>query len=80
MNLIKYAINSGATCIDAKEKAQEQFATEIMNSFEGTAWKGGCKSWYIAEDGQVRSLWPHNVLSFMKMLKNTDFNESYTKA
>lgn len=80
MDLIKYTINSGSTCIDAKEKAQEQFATEVMGAFEGTAWKGGCKSWYITESGQVRSLWPYNVLNFMKMLKNTDFNQSYVKA
>jgi hypothetical protein len=72
-------MKNNATVIDVKEKAQEQFATEIMGSFEGTAWKGGCKSWYITKDGEVRSLWPFNVMAFMKMLKKTDYNESYIR-
>lgn len=80
VNVIKYAVKNGYTTIDVKEKEQEKFAAEIMGSFEGTAWKGGCKSWYITEKGEVRSLWPFNVLSFMKMLKNTDYSESYISA
>lgn len=77
--MIEYMMKNQITSLDPTEKAQETFSSGLQARFEGTVWRGGCESWYINKHGDIQTLWPSTVTSFIKMLKHTDYEENYIK-
>lgn len=46
-----------ATRIDATPAAMTRFIADIDRAFPGTAWAGGCRSWYLDAAGRNIALW-----------------------
>lgn len=44
--------------IEPKQTAVDSYNSLIKSGFEGTAWKGGCQSWYLDNEGNP-VLWPY---------------------
>jgi cyclohexanone monooxygenase len=59
--------------VDVRPEAQERHNEEIQERMVGTVWTaGGCKSWYLTEDGVNRTLWPSYSNEFRRSLERFD--------
>lgn len=47
----------GQSRVEATQAAEQKFIDRIDRAFPGTAWAGGCNSWYIDATGQNIALW-----------------------
>ncbi|KAI8147577.1 hypothetical protein BJV82DRAFT_710071 [Fennellomyces sp. T-0311] len=72
---IKHLQRKNLAAIEPKESAQEAFVTKLQKSFEGTAWKGGCSSWYLNDAGEIFGLWSGTIMSFWWALRNPNFGD-----
>jgi cation diffusion facilitator CzcD-associated flavoprotein CzcO len=49
----------GATALDVRQSAQDEFNREIQHKLAEGVWtKGGCQSWYLDAKGVNRTIWP----------------------
>jgi cation diffusion facilitator CzcD-associated flavoprotein CzcO len=56
----------GAEAIDVHRTVQERYNAAVQDAMQGTVWTdGGCRSWYLSDDGSNHTLWP----SFSDALK-----------
>lgn len=46
------------TSIGVRDGAQQAFNDRIQAELDNTVWSTGCKSWYLDEHGNNRTLWP----------------------
>ncbi|KAI9264197.1 hypothetical protein BDA99DRAFT_580345 [Phascolomyces articulosus] len=72
---IKRLIKKDLAAIEPKKEAQEKFVADVQKGFEGTVWKGGCKSWYMNKNGEIYSLWSGSITSFYFALRKPIFND-----
>ncbi len=60
---------SNLASVEVRPDAQELHNEEIQEKMVGTVWTGGgCKSWYLTEDGINRTLWPSYSDAFKRQL------------
>jgi hypothetical protein len=51
--------------LDVKPAAQERFNDRLQRRMSKTVWTvGGCRSWYLDENGVNRALWPGSSAGF----------------
>jgi cation diffusion facilitator CzcD-associated flavoprotein CzcO len=63
----------GADRIEVTPEAQRAFNDQIIERMDGTVWvTGGCKSWYLTEDGHSGVLWPGFSTVFRRELSKLD--------
>jgi cation diffusion facilitator CzcD-associated flavoprotein CzcO len=55
--LLKRMREERGTRVCAKPEAEAQFIARIDDAFPGTAWAGGCRSWYLDSHGHNIALW-----------------------
>ena len=56
--------------VDVRPDAQDRHNEQIQERMVGTVWTGGgCKSWYLTEDGVNRTLWPSYSNEFKRSLE-----------
>ncbi|CAO0799620.1 unnamed protein product [Mucor circinelloides] len=79
IKMMSYMIKNRIICLDPTEKAQDTFSSDLQSRFKGTVWRGGCDSWYINKHGDIQTLWPSTVTSFINMLKYTDYDANFIK-
>lgn len=48
----------GKRALDVRPEAQAQFLAEVDDRLGRTVWASGCMSWYLADDGKNRTIWP----------------------
>lgn len=53
---LKYAMKHNLAAFEPEKRAQDKFVKDLKKAFENTVWKGGCNSWYLNEEGDVRIL------------------------
>lgn len=80
INLVNQALAAmrrrGADRIEVTAEAQRSFNDELVKRMEGTVWvTGGCKSWYLTEDGHSGVLWPGFSSVFRRELSRLDESE-----
>jgi cation diffusion facilitator CzcD-associated flavoprotein CzcO len=66
----------GARWIEASAEAQAGFIAGLDRRFVGTAWAGGCRSWYLDANGQNIALWIGSVLGYrrrVRSIRNDDY-------
>jgi cation diffusion facilitator CzcD-associated flavoprotein CzcO len=68
-DLVDDAREAGAARIEARPEAETRFMQAIDAAFPGTAWAGGCKSWYIDEGGHNIALWVGPSLAYRWRLR-----------
>jgi cation diffusion facilitator CzcD-associated flavoprotein CzcO len=66
----------GTDRIEVTPEAQRAFNDELVERMDGTVWvTGGCKSWYLTEDGHSGVLWPGFSSVFRRELSELDESE-----
>ena len=60
--------------IEVRQDAQERFNDKIRKQLQHTVWNsGGCKSWYLDENGQNTTLWPGFTWQYWLKTRQADF-------
>ncbi|MBE2261714.1 MAG: NAD(P)/FAD-dependent oxidoreductase [Burkholderiaceae bacterium] len=66
----------GAAAFDVKPQAQAAFNAEVQRRLARSVWNtGGCKSWYLSEDGRNHVLWPDFTFRFRQRLSRFDWRD-----
>ncbi|HQW80551.1 MAG TPA: NAD(P)/FAD-dependent oxidoreductase [Pseudomonadota bacterium] len=55
--------------VEAESAAMTRFMIDIDRAFPGTAWAGGCKSWYLDAKGRNIALWVGLTLTYRWRLR-----------
>ncbi|MGV0737789.1 FAD-dependent oxidoreductase [Mycobacterium syngnathidarum] len=56
-----------STRVEVKSHVQQQFNRNLQRASHGTVWtSGGCRSWYLDDDGVNRAIWPGSTLSYWR--------------
>jgi cation diffusion facilitator CzcD-associated flavoprotein CzcO len=67
--LINDVETSGKRRVEATPEAEAGFMRDIDAAFPGTAWAGGCKSWYLDHRGHNIALWVGPSLAYRWRLR-----------
>lgn len=60
----------GAAAVDVRPAAQAAHNAELTRRLDGTVWlTGGCKSWYLTDEGHTGVLWPGFSTEFRRSLR-----------
>ncbi|MCC9309726.1 NAD(P)/FAD-dependent oxidoreductase [Kitasatospora sp. RB6PN24] len=66
----------GATALHPTERAQRVWNQRLQHKMARTVWTtGGCRSWYLTEDGKNTTLWPGSTSSFRRATRRIDLAE-----
>ncbi|MGF1430674.1 flavin-containing monooxygenase [Kitasatospora sp. LaBMicrA B282] len=66
----------GATALQPTERAQRHWNQRLQHRMERTVWTtGGCRSWYLTEDGKNTTLWPGSTSAFRRATRRLDLTE-----
>jgi quinol monooxygenase YgiN len=49
---------AGASTIEVRRHAADEFDRELRAALEDTVWHTGCTSWYVDENGNDPNQWP----------------------
>jgi cation diffusion facilitator CzcD-associated flavoprotein CzcO len=62
--------------IDVRREVQDRYNVRVQRRMRGTVWTdGGCKSWYLRDDGTNRTLWPSFSDTFKRRLARFDLGD-----
>ncbi|ORZ00368.1 putative flavin-containing monooxygenase [Syncephalastrum racemosum] len=75
LKALKQMIRKDVAAIEPKQSATDEYAEKLQKSLKGTVWKGGCKSWYLNENGDVYGVWPGTIFSFWRELRQADLSK-----
>jgi len=64
LSLLEAMQSRGAQSVCPTAESQRDFINGIDQRFAGTAWAGGCRSWYLNERGQNIALWIGSSLGY----------------
>jgi hypothetical protein len=57
-------------------RAQRHWNQWLQHRMERTVWTtGGCRSWYLTEDGKNTTLWPGSTSAFRRATRRIDLTE-----
>ncbi|MFE9424901.1 flavin-containing monooxygenase [Kitasatospora sp. NPDC006697] len=66
----------GATALQPTERAQRHWNQRLQHKMARTVWTtGGCRSWYLTEDGKNTTLWPGSTSSYRRATRRIDLTE-----
>ncbi|WP_083976068.1 flavin-containing monooxygenase [Kitasatospora azatica] len=66
----------GATALQPTRRAQRHWNQRLQHKMARTVWTtGGCRSWYLTEDGKNTTLWPGSTGSFRRATRRLDLTE-----
>ena len=67
---------AGAGTIEVTAKAQAAYNAWLQRRMKRTVWlTGGCKSWYLSDDGVNRTLYPGPSSEFWRSLRKVKLDE-----
>jgi cation diffusion facilitator CzcD-associated flavoprotein CzcO len=67
LDALRLLDRTGATALDTRRDRQVAYNIATQRKFAGTVWTaGGCKSWYLDEDGRNRTIWPNFTFVFRR--------------
>jgi cation diffusion facilitator CzcD-associated flavoprotein CzcO len=62
----------GATYLEVREDAQQEFVGKVQGELDGTVWQSGCDSWYIDDQGRNSYIWPHFTFAYWRRTRRLD--------
>ena len=65
-----------AVTVEATERAQRAYLQRVDRQFAASAWNGGCRSWYLDDQGQNIALWTGTCLAYRRLLRRLN-SEDY---
>jgi cation diffusion facilitator CzcD-associated flavoprotein CzcO len=70
---VGYARDHGVAAVEPTRAAQEAFTARVDQLGAGSVWTGGgCKSWYLNENGRNTNIWPGSTLEFRRRTLHFD--------
>lgn len=79
MQCLSYMREHEVRSLNVKPEIQAQFFADIQRRMQKTVWlSGGCRSWYLTEDGQNYTLWPGYTAEYwlkMRRFQPQDFEQ-----
>jgi cation diffusion facilitator CzcD-associated flavoprotein CzcO len=73
---IGYARAHSIASVEPTSAAQSAFTAEVDRLSEGTVWtSGGCKSWYLNENGRNINIWPGSTLGYHRRTMRFDASQ-----
>jgi cation diffusion facilitator CzcD-associated flavoprotein CzcO len=73
---IRYAQTHSVTSVEPTPAAQHAYTAEVDRLSAGTVWTaGGCKSWYLNDDGRNTNLWPASTFRYRRRARR--FNPAH---
>lgn len=60
---------AGAEAIEPRAEAQARFIADLDHRFRGTAWAGGCRSWYLDACGRNIALWIGSARAYRRITR-----------
>lgn len=59
--------------LEVSDRAMDRFAQEMRTRLSGSVWnQGGCRSWYLDEEGRNVTLWPGQVTEYQRRTRRVD--------
>lgn len=59
----------GAGSAEPTAQAQADFIDQLDRRFRGTAWAGGCRSWYLDRKGRNIALWVGTAMAYRRLTR-----------
>jgi cation diffusion facilitator CzcD-associated flavoprotein CzcO len=70
---VAYARDHALAAVESTTAAQQTYATEVDKLGAGSVWTaGGCKSWYLNENGRNTNIWPGTTIDFRRRTLHFD--------
>lgn len=67
---------TGADALVVREDAQRRFTEQVHRDSMASTWiQGGCRSWYLDQNGLNRSLWPGSTWSYRRRTRRFDLHD-----
>jgi hypothetical protein len=64
---VSYARDHGLASVEPTTSAQEDFTAHVEALGAGSVWTtGGCRSWYLNDNGVNTNIWPGTTLEFRR--------------
>lgn len=75
IGLVEAMQRAGAAYVEPDPQAAEAFDRTLQHDLQGMVWAGGCKSWYMDQNGRNYTLYAHSVRRFLKDMAKPDLTE-----
>ncbi len=62
----------GAQAVEPTTAAQADWLARVDLGFAGSAWAGGCRSWYVDAAGHNIALWTGTALAYRRLVRRVD--------
>lgn len=62
----------GALAAEPTATAQSAWLAKVDAGFSGSAWAGGCRSWYLDAAGHNIALWTGSALAYRRLVRRVD--------
>jgi hypothetical protein len=70
---VAYARDHGLAAVEPTTAAQQTYAAEVDQLGAGSVWTaGGCKSWYLNDNGRNTNIWPGTTIGFRRRTRRFD--------
>ncbi|MEO6699360.1 MAG: 4-hydroxyacetophenone monooxygenase, partial [Paraperlucidibaca sp.] len=74
MNCLEEMDERGAATISVKPEEQDAYNDRIQEELKKMVWsEGGCKSWYLDEDGKNFTIWPGFTWKYWMRMRKPNF-------
>jgi cation diffusion facilitator CzcD-associated flavoprotein CzcO len=74
LSCVKPMVRGELNQLDVRQSAQDAFNREIQGELSEAVWSaGGCRSWYVDENGVNRTLWPGFSWQYWLRTRKVDF-------
>ncbi len=82
MNCLKLMKRKKQRVLEVRPEIQQSFVEEIYRRMSGTVWQsGGCHSWYQDQNtGEITTLWPGSVVSYLRRTRSVSPSDYELKA
>lgn len=61
-----------AQAVEPTASAQAGWLARVDSRFAGSAWAGGCRSWYLDQAGHNIALWTGSALAYRRLVRRVD--------
>ena len=73
MDALRLMRERNLSSFEVRPDAQDRYMRWVGEDLDGTVWaRGGCRSWYLDDDGRPSLMWPRTMWGFRRMLRRFD--------
>jgi cyclohexanone monooxygenase len=73
LDALRHMDQAGIATLEVRADVQAAYNRDLQRRLAGTVWnQGGCRSWYLDENGRNTSLWPGYTWTFRRRTRRFD--------